>query len=174
MIKVSVFIYFLFDLKTMKGYVGKSIHPEKRVGEHWMNRFKMNYYLHCWLRKFSFSPPFKILEECPQRNWERREVYWIARMKREGWKLTNITDGGKGTTFEGHTHTKEVREKISELHKGNTYLLGHRHTKETREKISVSLTGRKCSPFTEEHRRKMSLAKLGNNNARRENRRSWV
>lgn len=79
----------------------------------------------------------------------------------------------------GHKHTEEAKRKISIAHKGNKYWLGRKHTEETKRKISIAKTGksghkhteetkRKISAaqigrvFTEEHRKKISLAGLGN------------
>ena len=63
----------------------------------------------------------------------------------------------------GRTHTKEVREKCSKMHLGNTYCLGKKASPETRAKISAiakARTGDK-NPFfgrvhTEEFKKNMS------------------
>ena len=37
-----------------------------------------------------------ILEEVNNLNWQEREKYWIKHIKENGYKLTNMTDGGDG------------------------------------------------------------------------------
>ena len=53
--------------------------------------------------------------------------------------LVNMTDGGDGN----NNFSKEVREKISNAHKGNQYGKGWKPTKEQIEKIKIGIIG-KC------------------------------
>ena len=66
--------------------------------------------------------------------------YQAQQMKR---RLANLGN----QHFKGHTHTKEVRKRISEGNMvaklGNKYRLGKEHTEATKEKISESLKGNK-------------------------------
>ena len=66
--------------------------------------------------------------------------YQAQQMKR---RLANLGN----QNFKGHTHTKEVRKRISEGNMvaklGNKYRLGKEHTETTKEKISESLMGNK-------------------------------
>lgn len=180
-IKTLHYIYFIFDLKSKHGYVGKSIHPSKRAYQHWQCRFKGEDYRDHWLRKFPCLPPLKILRKCSEKNWQKWERYFIAKLKSEGWALTNLTDGGEGligykptretieknrSSHMGITHTLESRRKMSEGHKGKKLsedhkrkisksLTGKTHSKKTRRKMSVSQMGRK---HTEEAIRKISIS----------------
>lgn len=85
----------------------------------------------------------------------------IAKYRRIGCDLTNLTDGGDGP-MRGRKHTAEARAAISaanrESMKGNTNFLGRKHTPETIEKIRAAKTGHKVSL---EAREKMRAAKLG-------------
>ncbi len=157
MIKHSVCIYLLFDSTTMRGYVGKSYDLEKRIRNHWENRFKLDYYVHRWLRKLSFLPQVIILEECTQRNWQSKERYWIRLFRSVGiLKLTNLTDGGEGTT--GYIHTEEHKENIRRALMGNSNSYGMRHSQKTRRRISES---RKGIVFSKGHCCRISKARKG-------------
>jgi len=89
------------------------------------------------------------------------EIQWIAQLRKEGYLLTNVTDGGDGTS--GWHWSEEQRIKMSISRKGipNKHNLGKRprlgikHTEETKKKISLMSTGKK-KPFTEEHKAKIS------------------
>jgi len=54
----------------------------------------------------------------------------------------------------GRVHTEETKQKMSEAHKGKS-----KHTPESKEKISEA---RKGKPLSEEHKRKIGEAGLGN------------
>jgi hypothetical protein len=77
-----------------------------------------------------------------------------------GYKLTNLTDGGEGST--GYKHTKESIEKISNGKKvaHNKYWLGKPRPQETKDKISKALMG-VGRPHTEEAKKKLSLSHTG-------------
>lgn len=97
------------------------------------------------------------------------ETYLIAligRRDRNQGPLTNLTDGGEGlkgfiadlkgenNPFYGKTHTQEVKEKLSAIHRGKTITddhrkamsiaqLGRKHTEDTKLKISQKQIGKK-------------------------------
>ncbi len=184
-IKVVTQIYFLFDTETMHGYVGKSTELEIRTNAHWVNRYLEKNYKNHWLRTLSSPPECRVLENC-SRDWAKRETYWIARMKREGWTLTNLTKGGEGapglvmpeeqkerirasmmgrpSPMKGRKHSKETRRRMSAAHKGNSYRLGTKTTEETREKMSRAHSGSKNHFYgkshTEASKKKMSISSL--------------
>ncbi len=75
-----------------------------------------------------------------------REIIWIAEGRRQGWRLTNGTNGGDGVV--GLVVSEENRRKTSELMKGNKYgvggtgPLGHKWTDEARAKQSAAKKGK--------------------------------
>ena len=72
---------------------------------------------------------------------------------------------GLPTTSLKYTPTKEIRQKISEALKGNTFWLGKHHSDESRKKISVSMKGKnKGRTLTDDVKKKLSVLKLGENN----------
>lgn len=89
-------------------------------------------------------------------------------MTEEQRKKSYSKFGEKNGMF-GKTHTKEVREIFSKIHKGNTYCLGIKHSEETCKKMSEIAKQRigEKNPFfgkvhSEETRKKISEKNLGN------------
>ena len=108
------------------------------------------------------------------------ERFAIAKERVIGKAEYNLADGGGGSS--GVHHTEEARRKLSESKKGNswnkgkpkseeqkkkmselrkgksnTFWKGKHHTEETKKKMRESLKGRQ---FSEEHKKKLSEAKL--------------
>ncbi len=79
------------------------------------------------------------------------EVQQIAQLKAAGYTLCNRTAGGDGL----RDPTGEVRQRMSELQKGNTKRLGKPASQEQKEKVSASLMGHQV---TEETREKLKQA----------------
>jgi len=107
-----------------------------------------------------------FLEECLISIFGRRDL--------ETGTLWNFTNGVEGTS--GYKHTRESKEKISQRH------LGAIRSEETKKNISNSLIGKSRPPMSQaqkdklslatknmsdEHRKKLSLAKIGNKNAKK-------
>lgn len=78
------------------------------------------------------------------------EVQQIAQLRRAGFRLSNVTDGGEGVC--GWVATTETRAKMSAMR------LGKKRPKEFSKTMSLAKTGKK---FTKEHRENLSLAKIG-------------
>lgn len=76
----------------------------------------------------------------------QREIYLIAKLKNQGYKLYNLTEGGKGSlTFSYKLHKKMAKKRI-----------GKKHSKETKKRISESRIGMK---FSDEHKANLSKAR---------------
>ncbi len=75
-----------------------------------------------------------------------------------------MPESGDQNTLGRKLSQKEI-DRIKLLHKGNSYHLGQPHTEESKKKMSDSLMGRegvwKDKKFSEEHKLKLSKAKLG-------------
>ena len=95
----KTFIYMLIDPRNDEiKYVGKSDHPNQRLKEHIYMRYKKRSHKNNWiigLIDSGLQPILKVIEEIRYSNWEKRERYWIKYYKKQGYKLTNMTDGGK-------------------------------------------------------------------------------
>lgn len=78
-------------------------------------------------------------------NVDAREIHHIKRLREEGYKLRNLTDGGEG-------NPNPLPETIE---KGRLARIGKKRTEETRKRISESRMGMK---FSEEHKANLSKA----------------
>ena len=76
-------------------------------------------------------------------------------------KISAALKGEKNGMY-GKTHSKETRKKISanrsSISGKNNPMYGKKHSEETKNKMSAAQKGKKKPPFTEEHRRNLSLA----------------
>lgn len=81
------------------------------------------------------------------------EVRLIEKLRNEGVRLVNLTNGGEGAS--GQVFTDDRRKKIS------LSLTGKTIPEEVRKKISASLSGRKAPKRTEEHQKKLADSRRG-------------
>lgn len=120
------------------------------------------------LLDLGLKPGWLVLLELPlAEGLDAAEVFWIAEMRRRGFPLTNLTDGGCGRR--GHKDSQETKDRR------NASLRGKPVPQERRDRISATLTGRPrpwvgsdaqrawveelhAQPFTEEERSKMSAS----------------
>lgn len=146
-------IYAFVDDLGKPFYVGKTYNLEKRLKEHLYevkkdnNLPKYNKIRKLLKDNIQIEDLIKILEN--NIDFEvinEREIYWISKLKSEGYKLKNLTDGGEGAinTIPG------LSEKLKNLKTGKKL------SKETKEKISNSKKGKK---FTEEHKINLSISR---------------
>jgi len=148
-------IYVFSDQWGVPKYVGKAKDFAKRMDEH-LNRDRFRYsstWFYRWLNKQIANDIeffMDILEEVTQETWIEREIYWIKHIKDNGYRLTNMTNGGDGNN--NQIHTKESRLKRSKR------MMGHEVSEETRKRISKGLTGKVISKET---RKKLSNLNKG-------------
>lgn len=93
---------YIYGLKDPRDgliyYVGKSNHPERRKREH-LEDATTNAARVGWLNDLKaacLEPELVILERVDRNDWQRAEVYWIAKGYEDGWPLVNIAKGGGG------------------------------------------------------------------------------
>jgi len=110
---------------------------------------------------------------------ERRYIRWYGRKDKGTGLLLNLTDGGEGTSGRifsqetrkkisiktairmfGNIPTKETRKKISKAHMGNQYSLGKIPWNKGK-KLPEELKTNMRNPKTEEHKKKLSIARKG-------------
>jgi len=97
----NVFIYGLVDpIDGEIYYVGQSMNPHYRLSQHlaqkascpkseWINDLKLA----------GLTPCVKILQVSNTENWVQDEKEWIAYGHEHGWPLTNLTNGGEGSSL---------------------------------------------------------------------------
>jgi hypothetical protein len=131
------YIYALCDPDTEEvRYVGKANEVRIRYSAHLLVKGRPNHHRIHWIQSLlrqGKSPVLQILEEVTEDTWVERERWWISEMKRQGVRLTNLTDGGEGLT--GFVPTEEQRRKMSEAQKKRPPV-----SEETRHKLSVSIS----------------------------------
>jgi group I intron endonuclease len=146
-------IYAFKDENENIFYIGKTCRIKKRKKEHLYELKKGNNLpKYNKLRKvinsgLDFEDVFLILENdlnCDE--IDDREMYYISKLREEGYNLKNLTDGGDG----GIMTTPNISEKIRKAH------LGKKRNEETKRKISESNKGKK---FTKEHIEKLIEAR---------------
>jgi len=130
-------------------YIGKANNLKRRLQSH-LYRYERAH-KNNWvksLQKENLIPKMEVLDIVPNSEWDFWEQYWIAQFKAWGFRLVNLTDGGKGTL----NISQEVRNKIGAAHKGKVV------SQEMRQRLSVANLGKK---HTVETRLKMSKSKIG-------------
>lgn len=138
----AVFIYSLSDPMTCEvRYIGKTISPRDRMYNHLAERrltHKAN-----WIQSLlaeGLKPCMRVLEEFPigvsDSVWQKAERRWIKRMRKAGFRLTNLDSGGHG----GSRHSGETKAKMSAARKGK------KKSAETRARMSAAWSGVKRSP----------------------------
>lgn len=168
-----VVIYTLSDPRTNEvRYVGKTYDPKKRVRWHLYDR--SNTHRSKWvasLRAIGLTPVIQVLEtfhDVPDFVWQAAEIRWIKKMRKAGFRLTNLHAGGRG----GGRWSQESRDIASALRKGvpigpftpehrariSAARLGVKHTEAARAKMSKSRKGEKKPPRTAMHKAHLSEA----------------
>lgn len=152
-------VYKITNLINGKVYIGQTVRSlEERYRGH-IQRANKGYMgkLYPAMRKYgidNFKP--EVIEEIDEslpdakQLLNEREIYWIAKYDsaNNGY---NITLGGDLNRMDSPICRQHHKKRLS--------------SKETRENISNGLKlYRKEHPFTEEHRRKLSLSAMGNHN----------
>jgi len=92
-----VWVYGLCDeLGGEIWYIGKSVNPLERWGDHIRDPKDSPRERILRLLKQGQQPVMVILEVSDEQHWEEAEKWWIAWGRKEGWSLVNIWDGGQG------------------------------------------------------------------------------
>lgn len=118
------------------------------------------------LKKFGYEPIIiKYTENMTEQeslNIEIDMIKTIGRKYKKTGPLTNIADGGKGTT--GYKHSKEYIEKMKEINKGENHpMWGKCRSKETRKKLSISHKGKHLSEDTKKKLRERMVGEKNHN-----------
>lgn len=131
-------IYCIENKINKRKYIGKSVNIRKRFYEHKRNLLNNKHTNKFLQRDFNKSGinnfVFYIISEFKESELNEKEIDYIEFYKTTNNKFGyNLTKGGEGAT--GYKHTKESRQKISEIQ------LGRRLTAEWKKNISLSHKG---------------------------------
>jgi hypothetical protein len=147
-------IYGLVDPRTSAvRYVGKTTQGMRRIYNHRAGLRVDRTHKGAWLRQLQaegLQCGVLLLEELPAEELCAAEVRWIAAGRKEGWPLTNLTDGGEG--LHGLARTPTHRARIAAALRGRVMPM------EQRAKLSKACMGRKLSA---EHAAKLREAATG-------------
>lgn len=118
-------VYALMEPNGEIRYVGQTSDTlSGRLAQHiWAAKKKRKTYVHKWINsilKKGLKPKIITLEE--NATWNKSEIEWISKLRSEGNRLTNCSDGGDGTL--GYKHSKETKAKIAKALNGNKNGLG--------------------------------------------------
>ena len=173
------YIYGFFDRNRRLFYVGQTVNFKNRVRGH-RTELKRRNYLYCYnkLRKeirdtgLSIGHFIKIIEsDVATEDLDAKEISYIKKARQDGYKLTNLTNGGRGSSNYpkllqkkcaksrvGRKLSEETKRRISEARTGMVFSREHKNN------LSVARRKRKT---TEETRNKMRLASKGKINTKR-------
>jgi len=155
-------IYVLCEPSGEIRYVGKTSKSlQARLCKHLQGaRLGRRGYKEDWIRSLLKTGKLPLIQLIGEVNGSgsTEERAWIAYGKAEGWRLTNLTDGGEGWR-NGKGHSDETKRKLSEANKGKPgYWKGKKLPKEVCEKLRKNHLGQKTSTET---RNKISKANKG-------------
>ena len=130
-------------------YIGRTSEtPHRRLSKHYTAaRTGESTYVYRWMRRrMSEGKSVKIVVLKDNLTYEEsgvQETFFIRKFKKEGYRLTNATDGGDGGRLgnSGWKHTEEALAKM----RGNKHCLGRKDSLETREKKRLSAIGNKSN-----------------------------
>jgi len=159
----KIFIYGIYDINYPNKirYVGKTKkNIEQRLKQHvYLSKKNIRRPINLWLKKLldeGSYPKIKILEETNDKEWAKKEMFWIKKLKKNN-NLLNLTDGGESNL--NYIHSQETRKKISENNMGkHSYWKGKKFSEEHKLKIGISGTGKKR---TEDTKKNISKSLLG-------------
>lgn len=120
---MKYFIYTLSDPRTNEiRYVGKTKQPKDRMSRHlqkcYLDKYDKNTYKSNWIKallKENVQPKMYIIEEGDNIDINEKEIFWIKWFKDNGYRLTNLSEGGEiGVDWTGRKHKKSSIEKMIE------------------------------------------------------------
>lgn len=147
-------IYKVTNLTNNKIYIGQTINSLKsRISQHYGDSKRHNYRFCNALNKYNKNDfVWEIIEKCNSiEELNEREQFWIkyydSTNKNIGY---NLTTGGLS-----YTRNKETLLKMSKSLKGRpSSFLGHHHTQEVKNRLSII---QKNVPLSKEHKLKISI-----------------
>ncbi len=156
---MTIGIYKITNKLNDKSYIGLSKNIERRFKEHIKDCKFKKYAISNAIEKYGKDNfTFEIVEECSLEKLEKRERYWINKLKTQSPNGYNLTNGGEKSKI----YSKESREKMSNSQnwqKGkNNPFYGKKHSEETKKIIGEKAKKRFENP---EYRKKLSDSHKG-------------
>lgn len=161
---MKCYVYMLLDDYNSPFYIGITVDLRKRLAEHLYDARSSSH--RSGVPSHKQRKILKILESGGKIGIQviqettnlftayKAETYWIMFIKWLGFKLTNVTPGGKaGPSQLGRKRSEKTKELIK---RSKTGVKHGPHSEETKRKISEAHKGTK---FSEEHKANLSLAR---------------
>ena len=125
------YVYIIYNTVNGKLYVGKGSYrhrflDHKKIARGGKEKYPQYSVIHAAMTKYGIDKfVFRIMEytETDQEALDL-ETKWIAFLRKENYKLYNLTDGGEGTI--GYKPTEETKAKTSRTMKGRKLSEAHR------------------------------------------------
>jgi group I intron endonuclease len=173
-------IYYFLDQNKDPFYVGLTKNLNQRIRGHIFdmrnrNRLPSIRKANKLIKEFNLdfkNDIVKCVEICSESDLENKEIHHIALLKSQGFKLTNLTDGGRGSSG----YTEKIQKTAAKRR------VGQKRSLETRKLMSNAAKGVKKSeehkkslveawktrpPVTEETKKKMSKSSKGKINIKK-------
>lgn len=139
--------------KNIRGYntpLYKAFRKYAKLPNDVFNIFKIEFILEYETEDLAFENEIKLIDEY-------KTNILVHKDKALGY---NATFGGEGIT--GHKHTEEIKNKFSELRKGEKHPnFGKSMSMEQKQKISTSKKGKSQGPLKQETKDKISISNRG-------------
>ena len=105
-------IYALVDPDTNRVcYIGKTIHPNKRLYQHMKTVLRSPVNLWCRQLKSQFKQPsLVILESVSVEKAAEAEIEWITFGRKINWPLLNVSVGGEGCALSMYSNSFNAAE----------------------------------------------------------------
>jgi group I intron endonuclease len=151
-------VYEILNLVNGKRYVGSAVNFSRRWTGHRTDLRKDGH--HCialqraWNKYGESAFLFRVIVECPPDQLISKEQEQIDLAAE--YNVCRFAGSALGVK-----HSEETRKKMSARLMGNTHTRGRKYSREICERMAAPKRGRKLPPFTEEHRRNISIAKRG-------------
>jgi predicted GIY-YIG superfamily endonuclease len=168
-------IYYLLDGEDIPYYVGRTNNIKRRIVEHKREAFKGNGYKNNKLRKLineGVGLKFKLVfEDLSFEKSVENEISEIKSLKAQGFKLTNLTEGGEGLNGMHPVFSEEWKQKLKDAkkkqyengyvqwNKGKTWdeILGSKEAAEQMLKTSGEKISKMTKDGTRKHNKGISL-----------------
>lgn len=153
---MTTYIYIIENRKTGACYVGKTKNVDRRWHQHVQNALKgEKHKIARAIAKYGAEAfELRVLEEHHDEEYALRvlEPRWIKKLKLEGRKLYNMTDGGDGLVGFVMTEEQRLKQRLGII---EAFRRKGGHDEETKRKIRERHVGRQAGDVA---RRKMSEA----------------
>jgi group I intron endonuclease len=167
----KVYIYTLSDIDDEVRYVGKTNNIKRRYRQHIRESKNGNTYKCFWIRSMDKLPIVKIIHECNVDNCDYWEKHYISIYEKLNFKLTNLTEGGDGISWNKLKDEVKLRMSKNRIGEKNGFY-GKHHSEESKlimskEKVNI-YNGNKNPMYNKHHSKETRLIMSAKKNGKYE------